>query len=456
MKNLCLKNNYVEDSKKPETSSSENNKPATSSPETSKPEQKVKRQKHRVKKIAPHFISNITFDNYGNQDIYEKSKFRRRRRIPYLESTFKIAYDKEELEADYKRNNKPVSPTYVSHIFDNDEATVIKQRPINKNGIFYENICFDYDRKIEYKPPAVTSKKFISNIFNNNLPPEEYKPMRSPSNKYHVTKSNITFDDYSFPTDDDRKSVRSPYQMEDHINRLYDEPSMHNLSSIGRSYEHHAMDDHMTRIFAEPSLHNISYQPKYPVIDHMNKIFSEPSTHNLVRPFKPIPKNHTNYTTFNFDDPPEEAPPRSPPKDKFISHLFKAESNHSVAPPVKNNNLTNSNGIYAVLKPDQYPQNDPIKGIKTQYYIKDHVRDLFNRTNDPQDDDSQDYDSQDYDSQDYESQDYNSRDYTPRDYYPRDYDSKDYNPKDYDPQEYDIKSIDNIVNNVHHPQSQRV
>jgi len=79
MKNLCLKNNFVED--------------------TNKKEEKNK-QNQRARKIAPHFISNITFDNYGNQDIYEKSKYRRRRKLPYLETTFKIAYDKEELEED--------------------------------------------------------------------------------------------------------------------------------------------------------------------------------------------------------------------------------------------------------------------------------------------------------------------------------------------------------------------
>jgi len=370
MKNLCLKNNFVED--------------------TNKKEEKNK-QNQRARKIAPHFISNITFDNYGNQDIYEKSKYRRRRKLPYLETTFKIAYDKEELEEDYKKGKKLISPTFESHIFDKDEI-VIKQRPINKNSIFYDNIRFDeYEsQKVEYKPPLVLKDKFKSNIFNENIPPEVYRRQRSPNARYQMNTSNITFDDYSVSNNEVIRPSRKLYKIDDHINRLYDEPSVQNLNvglrtydaandHINRLYDEPSVqnlnvglktfnmnDDHIRRIFADPSIPNLSNQQPtpYQMEDHVNRIFAEPSIHNLAQPFV-IPKNSINYSTFNFNDTTKEVPRL----------------------PVRNINSLTSSNIYSIF--NDGPQLDQIKGIKT-YKVKDNIRDLFNSTDDTQNDDVRD------------------------------------------------------------------
>ncbi|ORX43364.1 hypothetical protein BCR36DRAFT_303842, partial [Piromyces finnis] len=315
MKNMCLKNNYVDNinEKKHE-----------------------RKRKHHVPVVPPHFISNITFDNYGSQDIYEKSKYRRKRKmVPQMRSTFKIAYDKEELESDYKKSQKPVSPTYISHVFDND-ATVIKQRPVHKNSVFYDSICFDNytAKKSEYKPPLIIRDKYISNIFSESPVYEVFKchNKRSPNIKNRIDYSNINYNGI-VKEEEEIKTVRKLYK---------------------------GMED------------------------NMNKIFAEPSIDSLVHPVVSIiPKNNINYTTFNFDDPPEETSPCSPVlKDKFISHLFREESKDSVPVNVRNvNDLSTRAGIYSVLYGGEDKQSDPTLGIKTKYNKIDHLNEIFDGRN---------------------------------------------------------------------------
>jgi len=101
-----------------------------------------------------------------------------------------------------------------------------------------------------------------------------------------------------------------------------------------------------------------------------------------------IPKNSINYTTFNFDDPPEQtAFPSNVKKDKFVSHLFRENSQESaneIPRRVVNNELTNRPGIYSVLHNEgsnnsiESPASPTSAGIKTQYHRVDHVNDIFN------------------------------------------------------------------------------
>lgn len=309
MRNLCLKNNYVNDE------SVRNNEDVNESTSL-RPENKVK--KHRVPVVPPHFASNITFNHYGSQDINNKPKYRRRN-PPQMRTTFKIAYDKEELEKDYKQPKKPISPTYESHIFDKD-VVVRKVKPIHKNSIFYDNITFDNyaPQKIEYKPPVVIRDKFISNIFNNDLPVE--LPKRQKKCNPNIKYSNI---DFSNSAKEEEKIVRRPYRGPE---------------------------------------------------DHIYKIFADPSVDNLVRPVATFPRNHNNYSTFRFDNPPEQSPRYTgPPKDKFVSHVFRGASMDNV--PISNVNDSTRAGIYSKFRVDSP------RGIKTQYNRIDHVNEIFNDMN---------------------------------------------------------------------------
>jgi len=321
MKNLCLNNNYVEN-----TNNNDDIKSNDSLNEKNNSKQERKMRKHRVPFIAPHFISNITFDYYGNQDIHEKSKYRRRRKmVPHIKSTFKIAYDKEELEQDLNnRAKKPISPTYISHVFDKDEV-VRKVRPVHKNSIFYDNICFDNygPQKSEYKPPLVIRDKYISNIFSEDPVNEVYKRHRksNPNISHEMESSSLNLNG---SVKESKRAFYGPYSGQE---------------------------------------------------DHMNRIFAEPSIDNLVHPVvNPIPKNNINYTTFRFDDPPE-SPVRSPvPKDKYVSTIFRGESLDNV-PTTNVNDLSNRAGIYS-----RFYFNLP-RGIKTKYNRVDHVNDIFSGTN---------------------------------------------------------------------------
>lgn len=319
MKNLCLKNNFVEDESIRYPSNIRDNYKDC----------EKKNRKHRSPIIQPHFKSNITFDNYGSIDFDRpKPKFRHKKIMPKFYSSFKIAYDKEELEKDYVRSKKPVSPTYISHVFDKDD-TVRKVRPIHKNSIFYENFKFDdIPSKNEIRPPLVVKDKYISNIFKPETP-EVYRHHNkySPDIRNHITYSNIHFSE---------------------SNDGLEEEFVPRKSAI--------MEDHMNRIFAEPSIDNLDH----PVI-------------NI------IPKNSINYTTFNFDDPPEEQPaPSNVPKDKFVSHIFKTESKESVVPikQANENDLTKRSGIYALIHNGSF-EVKPERGIKTQYNRVDNMKGIF-------------------------------------------------------------------------------
>jgi len=341
MKNLDLKNNYTGDEISEKSSRSSSTSSVAKKQEKSP--KKVRRQ--RVPYMAPHFVSNITFDNYGSQDINDRPKYRRRRKmVPQARSTFKMAYDKEELEKDnLNRAKKPISPTYISHVFDQDEV-VHRVRPIRKNDIFYESIYFnDFSNntsQADIKPPLVVKDKFISNIFNKSSTEELYTrhSKSSPDPRNQITYSNIHFDG---------------------------------------SGDEEGEDEEEERVVRRPVME-----------DHMNKIFSEPSEDHLVHPVvNPIPKNCINYTTFNFDDPPEQTVVTSEkPKDKFVSHIFRGDSLDDSNFPVTdvNGEINERSDIYNVMYGGGGNANffkvDPPRGIKT-YKQVDHIKEILRGTN---------------------------------------------------------------------------
>lgn len=124
--------------------------------------------------------------------------------------------------------------------------------------------------------------------------------------------------------------------------------------------------------------------------DHIHKIFSPPSIDTAIHPVQPdIPKNNMNYSTFNFDDPPEQAVQPSnncEKKDKFASHLFKENrgGEGEEIPTTKNineNDLSRKSSIYTSFNNDNY-ETEKYKGIKTQFRRVDHIKDIFNSQND--------------------------------------------------------------------------
>jgi len=344
MKNLSLKNNnYIEDG-----GSEKSLQSTEKSPKNNK-----KYRKHRVPIMAPHFVSHITFDNYGSQDINNRPRYRRvRKMVPHFHSTFKIAYDQEELERDnMNRVQKPISPTYISHIFDKDD-TVHKVRPIRKNDIFYENIYFNdfSNSQTNIKPPLVVKDKYVSNIFNKNLPDTYVRHKRySPDLRNQVPYSNFRVDG-------------SGEVVEEEI----EEEEGEDVTEVNE---------------------RVVERPVSPcMVDHMNKIFSDPSEDNLVHPVvNPIPKNCINYTTFNFDDPPEQpVVTYSKQKDKFVSHLFRGDSLDGSEIPATNINrdIHERSDIYNIMygRTANHSREVP-RGIKTKYHHVDHIKEILRGTN---------------------------------------------------------------------------
>jgi len=291
---------------------------------------KKKRKKRRVPIIRPYLKSSITFDNYGSIDLENrpKPKYRKKRVMPQFHSSFKIAYDKEELEKDNLRRHKRISPTYISHVFDEDN-TVIKVRPIHRNSIFYENFKFgDDSSKNENKPPMIVKDKYISNIFKDGVP-EVYKHHNklSPDIRNQITYSNIRFDA-------EEKGEEKP---------------------ISRQ----------------------SAQSK----DHINKLFSNSSNESLDQPIKrKNPKNYVNNTTFRFDDPPEQyVPPRKISKNKYVSQIFRTDSKENIDSVSKDNSndSVKRSGIFAIMNRNGVTEVLSTRGIKTQYHKVDHVQDIF-------------------------------------------------------------------------------
>jgi len=316
MKNLCLKNNYMDNNNEKK--------------KLSKDEKRHKNHNHRVPIIKPYLKSSITFDNYGNIDLENrpKPKYRKKRVMPQFHSTFKIAYNKEELEEDNLHHRKRISPTYISHVFDEDN-TVIKVRPIHKNSIFYENIKFgDDSSKNEVQPPKATKDKFISNIFKDDAP-EVYKRHKKLSSdiRNKITYSNICFDS-------EAKEEEKPIS-----------------------------------------------KPTARTKDHIHHLFSNSSNESLDQPIKrKNPKNYVNNTTFRFDDPPEKfVPPIKILKNKYVSQIFKTNSQENIdsVSKVNANDSTKRSGIFAMMNHNEGTDAYSTKGIKTKYNKVDNVQDLI-------------------------------------------------------------------------------
>jgi len=367
MKNLRLKNNnYIDDG---DSEKSLQSSPDKNSEKSSKNNNK-KYRKHRVPIMAPHFVSHITFDNYGSQDIHARPRYRRvRKMVPHFHSTFKIAYDKEELEKDnMNRPKKPISPTYISHIFDKDD-TVRKVRPIRKNDIFYENIYFNdfSDSQMDIKPPVVVRDKYISNIFNKNLA-DTYVRHKKPSSD---PRNQAPYSNFRVERSGEKKQQQQQQQQD--------------LDVIVEGEEE---EEDVTEVDVDE---RVVERPTSPcMVDHMNKIFSDPSEDNLVHPVvNPIPKNCINYTTFKFDDPPE--PPMityTKPKDKFVSHLFRGDSledSEVPVPKVVNRDINERSDLYNIMYGRTGNQGffttEIPRGIKTQYKHVDHIKEILRGTN---------------------------------------------------------------------------
>jgi len=277
MKNLCLHNNYMsEDSNVSYQDLNDNNSKEESN-----------KRKHR---IHPYINSSINFDYNGNTNVNcQKHRYGRKMVKPCYQSTFKIAYDKEELEQDYIRSRKHISPTYISHIFDkdnNDDTVKRKVRPIYKNSAFYESYKFDdAPEKKEIKPPIVIKDKYISNIFSDDVQEVHRHHIKfNPDIKNQITYSNIHFNGSDDEEEEEKKkSVSKRFsnnfskkRYESNIfnwlnqtnsNDLANRPdvcgsinsSINQLSSKGKKTKYHKVD-HVQEMFDTSSKGKINFR----------------------------------------------------------------------------------------------------------------------------------------------------------------------------------------------------
>jgi len=242
MKNLCLHNNYMDE----DSNVSNHNLNDKNNKEESN------QRKHR---IHPYIKSSITFDNYGNMDVNrQRHRYGRKMVKPHHQSTFKIAYDKEELEKNNIYPRKYVSPTYISHVFDNDNSNDTvkrKVKPINKNSAFYESYMFDdVPEKNKVKSPVAIKDIFISNIFNDDVQ-EVYRHHNkfSPNIKNQITYSNIHFSGSGDEEEEEKKIVSKRFSNDfskkryesnifNSINQINSNELVNRLDSINDNIDH--------------------------------------------------------------------------------------------------------------------------------------------------------------------------------------------------------------------------